>query len=191
MKISLKHFFLGMLIGTIPTCIIVLILAASGKPQAEVLGSGTNPNLIIITPDPTPTPTPTPSPSPTPSPTPKPTPKPTPTPVPTPSPSPTPTPKSYTRAEIEALIDRFAGQYGTDAGLLKFIAQCESEFNPLAVNGAYAGLFQFGPVTWGSNRKAMGEDPNTNLRLDAEESAQTAAYVLSTRGGGVWPNCLK
>lgn len=183
MRISLKHFFLGMLIGTIPTCIIVLILAASGKPQAEVLGSGTNPNLIIITPDPTPTPTPTPSPSPTPSPTPKPTPKPTPTPVPT------PTPKPYTRAEIEALINEFAGVYRTDASLLKFIAQCESEFNPLAVNGPYAGLFQFGPKTWRSNRMAMGEGL-TDLRLDAREAVKTAAYVLSTRGGGVWPNCL-
>lgn len=136
--------------------------------------------------------TPTISPSPTPTNTPTPTPSPTPTLTPTPKPTPTPTmviPAMESSQTVYGFIDRFAAQYNVDPNVLRYIAVCESGFKSNAVNGPYIGLFQFGPTTWKGNRRLMGEDTNLFLRFSAEESAQTAAYVLSTRGRGAWPNC--
>jgi hypothetical protein len=135
--------------------------------------------VATSTEEPTPTPTETPTPTPSPSPTPKPTK--TPTPIPTPSPIPP--------AEINALIDRFSAQYGVDPNVMRHIAICESGFNPLAKTRYYAGLYQFGQVTWQNIRREIGEDLNINLRYSAEESAQTAAYALSKGKRGIWPNC--
>jgi len=92
--------------------------------------------------------------------------------------------------EIHAFIERFAAQYGVDPNVLRHIAVCESGFNPLASKFSYAGLYQFGPNTWKNYRLMMGEDPNVDLRYDAEESTQTAAYVLSINQGYIWPSCL-
>ena len=132
-----------------------------------------------------PTETPTFSPSPTPIAT----PMVTPTAVPTQTPEPIPTPTPVPPAQINALIDRFSAQYAVDPNVMRHIAICESGFNPLAVNGAYIGLFQFGPITWKNMRKEIGEDIDTNLRYSAEESAQTAAYALSQGKRGIFPNC--
>ncbi|MGB6881989.1 MAG: transglycosylase SLT domain-containing protein [Microgenomates group bacterium] len=181
MRISWKHFFLAMLITAVPLSILITINA---KEQTEVLSQ-----IVETTPEPAQSPTPTPTEEPTPIPTEKPTPTLSPTPTISPSPTPEPLPP-VSPEEIHGFIERFAAQYGVDPNVLRHIAVCESEFNPLAINNSYVGLFQFGPITWANNRKAMGEDPNPDLRLNAEESAQTAAYILSTRGGGVWPNCL-
>jgi len=87
------------------------------------------------------------------------------------------------------LLEGFAGQYDVDPDVLRHIAICESGFNPLAKNGPYIGLFQFGAATWSSNRKLIGEDPNPDLRYSAEESIQTAAYMIATKGRQFWPNC--
>ena len=132
-----------------------------------------------------PTETPTFSPSPTPIAT----PMVTPTAVPTQTPEPIPTPTPVPPAQINALIDRFSAQYAVDPNVMRHIAICESGFNPLAVNGAYIGLFQFGPITWKNMRKEIGENIDTNLRYSAEESAQTAAYALSQGKRGIFPNC--
>lgn len=129
------------------------------------------------------TPTQSPTPSPTPSPSPSPTARPTKTPAPTSTPTPVPP------QEVNALIDRFSAQYNVDPNVMRHIAICESGFNPNAVNGAYAGLFQFGPVTWQNIRALIGEDTDINLRFSAEEAAQTAAYALSQGKRGIWPNC--
>lgn len=170
MRILWKYFFLGVLVTSIPLG-WAAIRVVSSNPQ--VLGTEEK----ISTPTPTASPTPTP----TPSPTPKPTPTPTPTPI---------LPPSISPQEIHGFIERFASQYAQDPNVLRHIAVCESGFNPLAVNGPYIGLYQFGPTTWKNNRLLMGEDPDLSLRFSAEESAQTAAYILSIRGGGVWPNCM-
>lgn len=130
---------------------------------------------------PSPTPTPPPAGGPTPTPRPKPSPKPTPT--------STPSVTKYSSEEIYHLIDSFSGQYGVDANVVRYIAVCESGFNPLSVNGKYAGLFQFDTLTWRTNRQTMRLDPNSALRLDAQEAIRTAVYVVSIRGGGAWPNC--
>lgn len=128
---------------------------------------------------------------------------PTPSPSKTPTTSPTiittltPTPTAsvpvsipkYSSAEINSFIDRFAGQYGVDANVLRHIALCESGFNPAAKYLIYGGLYQFSPTTWASWRRKMGEDTNSDLRFNAEEAVQTAAYVISKGSIGIWPNC--
>lgn len=134
---------------------------------------------IAATESPTPSPTPSPSPSPTP----------TPTLVPTQTPKSLPTPTPVPPAEINAQIDRFSGQYAVDPNVMRHIAICESGFNPLAVNGPYAGLYQFGKITWKNLREEIGEDTKADLRFSAEESAQTAAYALAIGKRGIWPNC--
>lgn len=91
--------------------------------------------------------------------------------------------------EIHRLMERFSGQYGIDVNILRHVAVCESGFNPAALNGKYAGLYQFDKNTWIKARRLMGEDENPNLRLNAEESIQTAAYLLSLGKKYLWPNC--
>ncbi len=107
-----------------------------------------------------------------------------------PKPSNTAIPRStFTQQQIYEFTDRFGAQYGVDPNVLRHIALCESGFNPLAIHLSYYGLYQFGPTTWQNIRKKMGEDINTDLRLNAEEAVQTAAYQISIGGTGIWPNC--
>lgn len=94
------------------------------------------------------------------------------------------------RPEIDAWIVQYAAEYGVLAETLRYMAKCESTFNPGAVNGPYAGIYQYSASSWASNRKAMGEDPNPALRYDAQAAIKTTAFVVSTRGGGMWPNCM-
>jgi hypothetical protein len=181
MKPAYKYFLSGFLAFAFP---ILSFFAINSQPKEEVLG-------FILKPTPTPTPTLTPTPTPTLTPTPSPTSTPSPTPTPTMTPTPTLPPQpTYSVEQINALIERFAGQYGVDPNLLRHIAICESNFNPLAINGPYAGLYQFDSVTWKNNRQLMNEDINPDLRFNAEEAVQTAAFVLSIGRGGIWPNCL-
>lgn len=170
-----------------------------------------------FTPTPTETPTPEPTPTNTPKPTRTPTPKPTITPTatstiivtPTPRPSPTASAGAATSSPVatitttvslilapswmEGWFTQYANEYHTDANLLKKIADCESSFGPGAQskNGDYGGMFQFTIGTWQSNRMAMGLDPNPSLRFGAQESIQTAAYLLAHTGPGAWPVCSK
>ena len=121
-----------------------------------------------------------------------PTPKPTSTPTPTITPTPTPLvlpPPPATLEQIHALIERFATQYAVGPDVLRYIAVCESGFNPLAVNGLYVGLYQFSSSAWIKNRKLIGEDANPALRYSAEESVQTDAYIISVGRSSLWPNC--
>lgn len=92
-------------------------------------------------------------------------------------------------AEIDSIIDRYSQEYGVDKGLLVKIAKCESGFNSNAVNGPYAGMYQFIEGTWVSNRRAMELDANPSLRYNAEESIRTAAFKIARDGGGAWPVC--
>jgi len=142
---------------------------------------------VTITPTAAVSPTAEPTSSPTPTKKPKSKPKLRPTAVPSPTPKPTP---KYTSEQIYRLIDKFAGQYGVDANLLRHIAVCESGFDPEATNLSYAGLFQFSPNTWEKYRKVLGAATDPELRLDAQEAVQTAAYVLSVNQTYIWPNCM-
>ena len=151
--------------------------------KGQVLSSKTAPSSAITltaTSTPTPTNTPTPTPSPTP----------TNTPTPSLTPIPAPAVQSYSSEQIHGFIGSFAGQFGVDESVLRHIAVCESGFNTNAVNGPYAGLYQFSVSAWRNYRAEIGEDANEALRFDPEESVQTAAYILSTNRAYIWPNCV-
>ncbi|MEK7497460.1 MAG: transglycosylase SLT domain-containing protein [Patescibacteria group bacterium] len=162
--IFLYSFFIALIAG--------FLVFPRAFPKQQVLAESASPIPTIA---------PTPSPKPTESPTPKPK---------TPSPTETPTPvPTFTSQQIYELMDRFGAQYNVDPNVLRHIAVCESEFNPLAVNGPYEGLYQFVSITWQNYRKKMGENPSPDLRTNAEEAIQTAAYALSLGNSGIWPNC--
>lgn len=111
----------------------------------------------------------------------------------TPKPTATPVPVALPESDLDSLFEKYAGQYGVSAIAMKHIAQCESGLNPgsLSKNGLYGGLFQFVSSTWSGNRRAMGEDPDPNLRFNAEEAIKTAAFKISRDGYGAWPVCGK
>jgi len=87
------------------------------------------------------------------------------------------------------LFEKYGGEYGVEPNLLKKICQCESHCNPNAVNGYYGGMYQYTPGSWKSTRRAMGLDPNPDLRFNAEESIRTTAFKIANGGIGAWPNC--
>lgn len=176
-----SSFILGAIIG-----FVIFNQAIKSFIEPQVLGESVIAKEVTTTPSPTETPSPSPTPTPTPTPTATPTPKPTvkPTPIPTRVPQPV-----FTHTQINEFMERFGAQYVVDPNILRHIALCESEFRPNAVNGPYIGLFQFGSITWQNLRKAMGEDPSPDLRANAEEATQTAAYALSLGKIRIWPNC--
>lgn len=94
-----------------------------------------------------------------------------------------------TSSAVEVVIRQAAAQYGVNGDAMLAIAACESGLRPNAVNGPYGGLFQFLASTWASNRKAMGLDPDDELRFDAHEAARTAAFKMARDGFGAWPVC--
>lgn len=172
MKFAWKYFFLGAFTGAL---ILGGWTALWGRSEAAVLSARVESPLPVNTPEPTLTPSPTL--------------KPTPTNIPTPTLTPTPTILPVSSEQINGFIEQYARVYSVDPNRLRHIAICESGFNPAAVNGPYAGLYQFMSKTWSSNRAFLGEDPDPGLRLKAEEAVQTAAYLLSTKGSAFWPNC--
>lgn len=89
------------------------------------------------------------------------------------------------------LYQKYGAEYGVDPVIMQKIASCESGERADATNGPYGGMFQFVASTWSSNRKAMGEDPNPDLRFDAEEAVKTAAFKMSRDGFGAWPACSR
>lgn len=192
MKKILFYLFCAVVAGE-----ITFIYINDGKKYEKVLAER---SAVVVTPTPSLEPSPTSTASATPSvmsatstKSPAPTQKPTSTSAPTNSPTPTATPSpqpTYSSQQINEFINRFAGQYGVDPNVLRYIALCESGFNPLAQNLGYAGLYQFGATTWQTYRKKIGEDGNPDLRLNAEEAVQTAAYVISIGNSYIWPNCV-
>ncbi|MBI1864121.1 transglycosylase SLT domain-containing protein [Candidatus Woesebacteria bacterium] len=165
---------IAFLTGTAAITVSIFFYTLKTQKSNEVLSEKTE-----ISPSPTITPTETPNPTTTP--------KPTRTPTPTPTRIPVP---KFTSQEINSFIERFAGQYNIDPNILRHIAICESGFNPEAVNGPYIGLYQFVTVTWKKYRQEMGEKVDYNLRFNAKEATQTAAYALSKNRAYIWPNCV-
>jgi hypothetical protein len=178
----------GALAGVIITGLTSLAFYPKPQPHTtEIIGSET-----VLSPIPPPEPTPTitlePTVTPTVKPTIKPTPKPTATPTAIPEPTKTPTP-TFSPQSLWELFEKYASRYSVPSSQLNTIAWCESKHNPNATNYIYAGLYQFSPATWKSNRLLMGENPDPELRFHPEEAIKTAAFLLSTRGVGAWPNC--
>lgn len=91
----------------------------------------------------------------------------------------------------EDFFNQFATQFGVDVNKLKSIAWCESHyhFDSVGGNGAYGGMYQFTTSTWASTRKAMGADPNPELRFDPEQAIMTAAFKIAAGGIRAWPVC--
>lgn len=124
------------------------------------------------------------------------TPSPTPVPTPPPKPTPRPSPKAkegaaeFTPEQIYNFTESYGREYGVDPNVIRHIALCESTFKPQAKNYIYAGLFQFDRRTWTLYRAKMGKSPDPDLRYNAQEAVQTAAYVLSLGHGRIWPNCM-
>ena len=170
--------------------ILLLLLAAEAVSLGVIRKQKTKTAVLSVALTPYPTSTPTESPKPTLTPTATPTKSPTPTISPTKKPTPTAVPQPiFSSEEINGFINRFASQYGVSADVLRHIALCESGFNPLAEHLGYVGLYQFGGVTWKNIRNSFGEDPSLDLRSNAEEAVQTAAYAISIGKKGIWPNC--
>ena len=117
------------------------------------------------------------------------------TPIPTPTRrptlTPTKTPIPISSGELESLMEKYANKESVNKELLKRIARCESRFNTRAVNGPYGGLYQFSTSSWISSRTAMNENPDPELRFNAEEAIKTAAYKIASGHTGIWPNCSK
>lgn len=126
-------------------------------------------------------------------------PSPTNTPMPKPTSSPTITVQAQTASyaqysknvpdDIKILVERYATEHGVNKDMMTHIALCESNFRSNAVNGPYAGVYQFVSSTWVSNRRAMGLDTDPALRFNAEESVKTAAFKMGRDGFGAWPVC--
>jgi len=182
MRNILIIFFVTLLISSFATSLIFSLVGKKSEVLSFDIEATPVPTLLQI-----PTNTPSPIPTRTPLPTSLPTSIPLPTKVPTPTSIPQP---QYTSEQIHGFIERFSAQYGVDANIMRHIAVCESGFNASAVNGPYAGLYQYGKTSWTTNRVIMGEDPEPTLRFNAEEAAQTAAYMVSIGKGWVWPNCF-
>jgi soluble lytic murein transglycosylase-like protein len=176
------------------TILYILILIAVGEIVALVVMKKSKPEVlsqsVAATLFPTPAQTPelslveissTPPSSPSPAP--------TPTPVAVNTVAPAPVQPLFTSQEIYGFIERFSAQYGVDPNVIRHIAVCESGFNPAAHNLDYAGLFQFGPSAWKNWRVKMGEDVAPELRFNAEEAVQTAAFAFKEGGKSLWPNC--
>jgi hypothetical protein len=51
-------------------------------------------------------------------------------------------------------------------------------------------MFQFLEQTWITARTRMGENTDSSLRKNAEESIKTAAYVIGNGGAHAWSGCL-
>lgn len=172
---------------------MLVSLLVAGLIAASLIGNFTDREPIapapLVTPIVSPTtnpPTPTPIP-PTPTASPSATPAPTPTPTATFLPTPTPI---ASPPDLFRLTEKYAAEYGVDAGKLRHIAQCESGFNPQSEHLIYGGLFQFSPGAWKTYRIQMGQNPDPALRFDAEQAIRTAAYILSVNRQSIWPNCL-
>jgi len=149
--------------------------------------------FIKATPTLLPTATLTPTETPTSTETITPSPKPTITPTPTPNPTATPKPTAVpaTSEQLEEWFEKYSSEYSVSKDKLRAIAVCESNLKTNAVNGDYAGLYQFSKNAWLSTRKAMNLESDLNLRFNPEESIKTAAFKIAGGGIGSWPNCGK
>ena len=83
---------------------------------------------------------------------------------------------------MEAVITDAAVEFGLDPDYLLSVDDCESDFDPYAVNEVgYYGLFQFDHTTWASYGYGSIYDPTAQAR--------TAARLIAAGQTERWPNC--
>lgn len=92
---------------------------------------------------------------------------------------------------IKAAITHWAGVYGVSSSLLLRIANCESGYNPRAVNKGYyaggghpSGLFQYIPDTWSRYSSKLGK-PGYDI-WNYQHQAEVTAYAFSIGGASEW-----
>ncbi|MDQ3878665.1 MAG: transglycosylase family protein, partial [Actinomycetota bacterium] len=96
--------------------------------------------------------------------------------------SPTPVAPVYAAGSIAGIISQAAGEFGLSSSYLISVAECESNLDPHAYNGAgYYGLFQFDQTTWSAYGYGSIYDPAAQAR--------TAARLLAAGESSRWPNC--
>lgn len=199
MRVVALCFLIGFITSYIPSVYVYSKMPITG---GDVYAMDESFDLEIVmenAPDPTLVPTPTMAPKPTNSPKPTSSSVPTitqeqtttPVPTTTPEPAPTPTPDVWSPANMDGWFSQYAGQYGVDKNILERIANCESHFNPEAISGDYAGMFQFSTTTWANYRAKMGLTDDPSLRTNPEEAIKTAAFILQQTGTAPWPSCLR
>jgi len=172
----MKIKFILVVLLTLALSFLIIMLSLP-RQKSQIISPLSKTKVAFPTPTPTSTPTPTPSP--------------TPTPMPTPTLTPNPIPIPLTSANLEDLFTKYANLYSVNKDLLKKIAACESGYNPNAKYGDYIGMFQFSSGAWINSRALMGQDGNLDLRTNAEESINTAAFKISRGEISAWPNCSK
>lgn len=96
-----------------------------------------------------------------------------------------------TMNELEVMFQAYGNYYGVNPKQLRHLALCESRFRPWVTNGIHAGMYQYNPRTWSATRERMRQDPNPDLRFDAEESVKTTAYKIANEGSGAWVVCTE
>jgi len=178
MELLLKQLIAAIGYALFPPAVL-FIFTHSTLPQTV--------NNVIVAPSPAATIIP--SPASTPTPMSSPIPKPTNTPMSSPTPAPPPIP--ITTQQLDSWFTTYSAYYSIDRQKLWLIAVCESNLNPSALNGNYAGLYQFSEGTWRTTRVRMNLNPDPQLRFNAEEAIRTAAFRISTVGLSAWPNCGK
>lgn len=160
------------------TILKIVLVFQTKKLNTEIAGIKTElAKILTITPTVIPTPTIIPSPAFTPT--------------PTATPSPTLAPIIILPKDLDDFFTKYSNEYSINKELLKRIANCESSLNPNTSTSLYAGLFQFAEPIWIQTRTLMGQNPDVSLRLNAEESIRTAAFMISQGHLGIWPNCGK
>lgn len=98
-----------------------------------------------------------------------------------------PVSRSYSLAEVEAIILSAAAEFGADAGLMLRMAHCESSMRPDNVNkvSGAQGLFQFlTREIFESNARLVGIVGDQ--RLDPVANARTAAAKIAREGTWAW-----
>lgn len=92
------------------------------------------------------------------------------------------------KPSTEGLINYYAQEYKINADELRCILKNESGFRKAATNGtsSASGMGQFINSTWISWRKEMGENPDLNLRFDADEMIKTTSFGLSKGRQSHW-----
>jgi hypothetical protein len=88
---------------------------------------------------------------------------------------------------IPEMITRYAIENNVDPATALHIAQCESNFNPLAKNknSSATGVFQWIIGSWKYYSNIYWQD-TTDYRLNSEKNIELAMLVMRDKGFGDW-----
>lgn len=102
---------------------------------------------------------------------------------------------SYSTESIKRMIAEAAVKHGLSPDRMLRIANCESTFNPNAVNKNYyagggnpSGLYQYLPETWNriGGRSPYGRGAGPSSRFDAQHNINVTMWAFANGYGGEW-----